>query len=224
MGKTYALMPMRSDERLAVRITTDVIKNLNPRNLLDIGCGDGIVGDHLSCNYRGLDITDASIYERRKEKASLSYIQAEKISELLNKEGPWDTILLLDVLEHTKDFTSLFREALCHSTEYVVVSIPNELFILDRLRMLLGKELNAHSLDLINQQDGFKHQYIINIKKARYILMQCASEARFSLSMELARPLRSKNRLLQPFLSLLHLIMSDDLWSMGNVFIFKKES
>ena len=106
----------------------------------------------------------------------------------------------------------------------VVVSLPNELFILDRLRMLKGQELNAHSLDRLNDPEGFKHQYIINIKKARLILNNVASKNQFRLATEVVRPLISKSRFVQPALRGLRAISHSDLWSMGSIFVFSRQS
>ena len=138
----------------------------------------------------------------------------------MQTQGPWDMVLLLDVIEHTRTFTQLFELALKKSKKNVVVSLPNELFILDRLRMLAGQELNAHSLDSLNDPEGFKHQYIINIRKAKAILNKVAERNDFELCSEVVRPLKSKNPLIQPFLWGIRKTASTQTWSMGSVFIY----
>ena len=217
-------MPQRSDARLAELIATHVLKPISPKSVLDVGCGDGIVGDLLdeSCRYRGLDIVDACIYAQRHDKKNLCYVQSDKIPEAMSLDGPWDTILLLDVIEHTRGFTTLFEQALDHATQSVIVSLPNELFLLDRLRTLFGRELNAHSLDLIRQPEGFKHQFIINIDKARLILDQVATMKGYRLTQEIQRPLIAKKPIFQPLLRLLRTTASAQLWSMGSIFVFEK--
>jgi hypothetical protein len=90
--------------------------------------------------------------------------------------------------------------------------------------MLFGKELPAHSLDLIGQPEGFKHQYIVNIDKARRILTTSAISLGFVLEQEWYRPLVSKTKLLQPILWGLRHCSSNQLWSMGSVFVFSKSS
>jgi SAM-dependent methyltransferase len=219
-------MPMRSDERLAQRIAEEVLPELRPSNILDIGCGDGIVSGYLpeSCRYQGLDINTACIYEQKHDNPHVQYIEPESIPGLIQTQGPWDTILLLDVIEHTRDFTGLFELSLKHSQRNVLVSLPNELFILDRLRMLKGQELNAHSLDRLKDPEGFKHQFIININKARSILNQVAIKNRFELTGEVVRPLVSKSTLLQPALWGLRALTRPQTWSMGSIFIFRRTS
>ena len=220
------VMPMRSDERLAQRIAEEILPQMGPGKILDIGCGDGVVSGYLpqGCSYQGLDINDACIYEQRHDNPNVQYIEPNRIPELMQSDGPWETILLLDVIEHTRDFTKLFELALQQCQRNVLVSLPNELFILDRLRMLKGQELNAHSLDRLTDPEGFKHQFIINIDKARSILRDVASDNNFELVKEVVRPLISKNRLWQPTLRGLRTITSSQLWSMGSIFVFNRQS
>ena len=220
------LMAQRSDARLAELIATRILPNYTSTTLLDIGCGDGVVSRHLpsQCDYTGLDISDACIYEQRHDNPKVRYVQADQISDLMRSEGPWDTVLLLDVIEHTRRFTPLFELALTRANQQVVVSLPNELFILDRLRMLRGHELNAHSLDLVDQPEGFKHQFIVNIDKARSLLSQRAEALGFNLTEEILRPLISKRRLAQPACWALQQLSSPQLWSMGSVFIFQRRA
>ena len=221
-GPKRTLMPQRSDARLAELIATRVLPSYPGDTLLDVGCGDGVVSRHLParCHYTGLDISDACIYEQRHDNPKVRYVQAEQIPDLMSREGPWDTVLLLDVIEHTRRFTPLFEHALTRANRQVIVSLPNELFVLDRLRMLQGHELNAHSLDLLNQPEGFKHQYIINITKARALLSEKALAAGFVLEEEVLRPLVSKRSVQQPALWAMRKLSSDQLWSMGSIFIF----
>lgn len=220
------LMPQRSDARLAELIATRVLPNYPGASLLDIGCGDGVVSKHVptNCHYTGLDINDACIYEQRHDNPKVRYVQAEQIPDLINREGPWDTVLLLDVIEHTREFTRLFELALKQTNQQVIVSLPNELFVLDRLRMLRGHELNAHSLDLVNQPEGFKHQFIVNIAKARTLLCEQARTEGFILEEEVLRPLTSKKIFQQPALWALRKLSSDQLWSMGSVFVFSRSA
>ena len=219
-------MPMRSDERLAERITEEILSCMREKSILDVGCGDGIVGDHIdsSCKYHGLDISDACIYEQRHDKSNVQYIGPNEIPDYMENNGCWDIILLLDVIEHTRQFTSLFESALKKANQEVIVSLPNELFFLDRLRMLFGRELNAHSLDRLKDPEGFKHQYIININKAALILNEAAQNHGFAMATEIRRPLISKKPMFKPALWALRHTTSAQMWSMGSIFIFKRNS
>jgi 2-polyprenyl-3-methyl-5-hydroxy-6-metoxy-1,4-benzoquinol methylase len=218
------LIPHRSDARLAELIAKRIIPGYEPSSILDVGCGDGVVSKHLnqSCRYQGLDIVDACIYEQSHDNPSVKYVQSEAIESFMTAEGPWDMILLLDVIEHTRGFTTLFDLAIKKANRHVVVSLPNELFWIDRLRMLKGHELNAHSLDLVGQPEGFKHQFLVNIAKARQLLSKHANRSGFTLKDEYLRPLTAKQPLQQPILWMLRQLGSDQAWSMGSIFVFEK--
>ena len=218
-------MPHRSDERLAELVAKRIMPRYQAATVLDIGCGDGIVGEGLppGSRYTGLDISDACIYEQRQDSKNIRYIDADSIPRVMSEEGPWDTVLLLDVIEHTRRFTPLFELAMKRANKHVIVSLPNELFVLDRLRLLFGREHNAHSLHLLDQPEGFKHQFIINMNKARSILVQCAKASGYFLAEEVQRPLVSKNKWQQPALWALRKVASEQLWSMGSIFIFCPE-
>ena len=219
------LLPHRSDARLASLIATQILPTLTGINsILDIGCGDGVVGDLIpkECNYQGIDLSNASIYRQNTEDPRITYSQPDYLKTTLQQSQKADAVLMLDVLEHTPGFTELFELSLPQAKNYVLVSLPNELFLVDRLKFILGKEHPAHSLDLIKLPVGFKHQYLINTSKARHILSEIAEKHGFTLKEEWHRPLRSKNKLFQPGLWLIRQFSSFNLWSMGSVFIFKR--
>lgn len=217
-------MRMRSNERLATRIAEDVLKRYSPTSILDIGCGDGIICESLveDFNYRGLDIIDACIYEQKHQNSKVKYVNPKSVIHEMNKEAPWQTVLLLDVLEHTNDFTGLFREALNVASEYIVVSLPNELFFLDRLRMLVGRELPAHSLDLVGLPEGFKHQFIVNMSKAEAMLTSLARAHNFELTEEILRPLNAGTKIKKIAYAFLKATTNKNVWSMGSILIYKK--
>lgn len=224
---TLQLLPHRSDARLAAIITSSVLPHLTQvKSVLDIGCGDGVVGALLPTDwgYRGIDLSNAAIYEQNDSDNRILYSSPDELDAVLASSEPADVVLMLDVLEHTRRFSDLFERSISLAKRYMIVSLPNELFILDRLRLLIGKEHPAHSLDLINLPEGFKHQYLINITKARQILTAVASRNDFKLAEEWRRPLVAKKHLAQPALWLLRHLSSAQLWSMGSVFVFERQA
>ncbi len=224
---TSQLLPHRSDARLAATITSSILPHLiQVQSVLDIGCGDGVVGTLLPAAwlYRGIDLSNAAIYEQNASDERILYSSPDQIEAVLAGSEQADVVLMLDVLEHTRRFCDLFEHAIPLARRYLIVSLPNELFLLDRLRLLAGQEHPAHSLDLIHLPEGFKHQYLINIAKARQILSGVASQRGFTLVAEWQRPLVAKNRLIQPGLWLLRQLSSAQLWSMGSVFVFERQS
>ena len=223
----HSLLCNSSDERLATLIAKNWLqKEDQVLSVLDIGCADGVVQQNLpnSCKYIGLDLSDACIYPQNKNNSNIRYVSPSELVKLLHSLEKVDAVLLFDVLEHTAEFTALFEDALSLSNRYIAVSLPNELFLADRLRMLMGKEVGANSLDLVGMPKGFKHQYIVNIAKARKLLVQKATEKGFHLKHEIFRPLQARAPIFQPLLWLLRKFSSTQLWSMGSVFIFEINS
>ncbi|MCP9830274.1 class I SAM-dependent methyltransferase [Synechococcus sp. HJ21-Hayes] len=224
---TLQLLPHRSDARLAALATQHIIGRLTQiESVIDIGCGDGVVGTLLPerCRYRGIDLSNATIYKQNQDDTRIIYSAPEELESLLSNSEPADAVLMLDVLEHTRTFSELFKLAIPLANNFLIVSLPNELFLLDRLRLLAGKEHPAHSLDLINLPEGFKHQFIINISKARHILNRIAIDHGFRLSEEWVRPLIAKNKAMQPLLWITRQISSPQVWSMGSIFVFSREA
>lgn len=222
----FEVLEQKSSERLAEIIVLNIVNKLKGiASVLDIGCGDGRAGDLLSNGvlYSGIDISSSCIYEQKTGDKRIIYCQDGRVNEIIEKQEKVDAVLLLDVLEHTRDFTGLFEKALLKASKYVVVSLPNEMFIYDRLAYLLGKELPAHSLDLLGQPEGFKHQYIINTHKAQKILVSKALKEGFELGARWERSLIPRRFYWVPIVKVLRIFYNESLWSMGTVLVFAKK-
>ena len=129
---------------------------------------------------------------------------------------------MIDVIEHTKEFTELVLSSAKKEPNYIVISLPNELIIFDRIRFLFGKELPVRSFDLIGLSYGFKHQYIVNIDKARNILVHKLQNYGFNLIFEFYRELKPKNFWFQPVMWIISRLFPSSIWYMGSIFIFEK--
>ena len=75
--------------------------------------------------------------------------QTEIYLSKINKKK-YDCVVLMDVLEHTDTFLKLFYLALKKSNKYVLVGLPNEDYIMSRLRFMFGKGLMTHGLEMIH--------------------------------------------------------------------------
>ena len=97
-------------------ITKDDIKPLNKLNILDIGCGGGLLSEPMSrlgANVTGIDIVEKNINIANAHSSesglNIKYrcITAEELS---NENKKFDVILNMEVIEHVSDL-NLFMES-----------------------------------------------------------------------------------------------------------------
>ncbi len=127
----------------------------NGAQVLDMGCGDGILGEQLirlkNCHVTGLDVSDFAL-----SRASMHGIEVRKcdvsMSQVPFKDNNFDVVILSCVLEHI----ALPEQALSEATRvvreggYVFVTIPNPLTWRIRIAFALGK---FHS-DFLHSKPG----------------------------------------------------------------------
>lgn len=121
------------------------IKQLNPRTILDIGCGEGFVDQFLiqrspHCQIRGIDISLESIQLAQKRTPKLD-IQQGNAYNLPFKDNTFDLTIATEVLEHLNNPEKAIMEARRVSKKYCLFSVPSEpLFSL--LSLLSGSHIS----------------------------------------------------------------------------------
>ena len=158
-------------------------KNKDIKSILDIGCGGGVLLNLVNKNveYLGVD-ADAGIYKKKKHRQLKYFKNAKETEKYLNKlNTKYECVVLMDVLEHTDTFLKLFQIALKRSSKYVLVGLPNEDYIMSRLRFLFGKGLMTHGLEMINTKPGHKHQWFIQFKTAYPLLVVTSKKYKFKI-------------------------------------------
>lgn len=128
------------------RMALDLIRSVNPRRVLDIGCGSGFVA--RECEKAGARVTGLDKSPPPPDAMS------EFISARLDQDecpvnlSDFDLVLLLDVIEHLNEpeqFLLKLRESYQHARGAisgpppVILSTPNVAFVTVRLNLLLGK-------------------------------------------------------------------------------------
>ncbi len=118
-------------------------------SLLDIGCGDGDLLFRLKDKYRevwGVDIAEARVARIQKKFGDKSSIHAsveDANRQLSFRDGSFDTITVIAVLEHIFDPFHLMKE--CHRLlrkgGALIVEVPNVAWLHNRIRLLMGKLL-----------------------------------------------------------------------------------
>ncbi len=90
-------------------------KILNSKNILDLGCGGGILSESLAiqgANIKAIDESEKLIKEAKK-RAKLKNLkidyQCGSIKNIYEKNLKFDIILCLEVIEHIEDFKEFLR-------------------------------------------------------------------------------------------------------------------
>ena len=137
----------RSRERAALALELLAEDGRARGRLLDVGCGPGWSLDAFTragWGGIGVDPSNVAVEEARARgldarRIDVELASAEEMRAALG--GPFDAIALLEVLEHLRDPLASLRKVkeLCRTGGRLVVSLPNEIHLAARLRILSGK-------------------------------------------------------------------------------------
>jgi hypothetical protein len=168
-----------------VRLAPHYVKHLiNPFYnqtdlMLDVGCGDGIMKYHTHLSYEGIDI-GAGIYDEVDDK-SVTYIRnTEEMLKEISLRNP-DVSLLINVLEHTYDFTSLLEAVLSSTKKAVIIALPNEENIHNIISMILGTGINNHTLREVGLHDNHRHLWFIQMGLALSVISGVCEKYNFRI-------------------------------------------
>lgn len=98
------------------------------KNLLDIGCGEGIMTTLFKADFKvGVDISANKINRARKKK-EIYYVVADA-HHLPFKEKFFETSICTETLEHLASPEMVFQEMSSVTSQYIILSIPLISFI-----------------------------------------------------------------------------------------------
>ncbi len=110
--------------------------------LLDLGCGDGRVGERLSrLGYRvtGMDVSEQALAEAAER--GITPLKGDVSSEIPVQAGNFDVVFAGEIIEHlfdTRAFLAEVRRVLKPGGK-LVLTTPNLAHLPDRFRLLLGR-------------------------------------------------------------------------------------
>ncbi len=111
------------------------------QKVLDIGCGDGLLLSALAkkgVTGFGVDVSEEGARKCREKGLDVSAVDISAGSLPL-KDDSFDTVVMLDVLEHVYAPEELLKEAVRISKKYVIISVPNFNSLPARLQVLFGQ-------------------------------------------------------------------------------------
>jgi SAM-dependent methyltransferase len=124
-----------------------LVRRTGAATLLDAGCGEGFTLAELgSSGIRGqtvgVDISPAALAWNRVQHKADGPLQVGDVQRLPFRDGSFDLVLCLEVLEHLPNSGPGLRELLRVSRQHVLVSVPHEPFFRGA-NFLRGKHLGA---------------------------------------------------------------------------------
>lgn len=118
----------------------EAVKLMPQGTALDIGCGDGLLLKLLKekgIQAEGVDISPEGV---AKCMAAGFVAKVHSVDEPLPyADGSFDTVILLDILEHVYDPEAVLADAARVARKTVIVSVPNFSSVPARMQTLLGQ-------------------------------------------------------------------------------------
>lgn len=112
------------------RTAFSLIKRVNPKRILDVGCGEGeslakIKSLHIGQHLEGVDFTDDALKIGRKVYPNLKLRKAS-IYSLPYKNDSFDLIICTEVFEHLDNPRKALESIHRVTSKYCLISVPNE--------------------------------------------------------------------------------------------------
>jgi len=82
------------------------------------------------------------------------------------KDGEFDYVVILDVLEHLENIHRAFDECVRIARREVIVSLPNMSTLIHRVHFLLRGSLKTGKYDLYGEHQGDRHRWLTTFKNA----------------------------------------------------------
>lgn len=144
VGKARASKPYESKVgfRSSHQLALDAVEDAE--RVLDLGCGEGIVGRELKkrgCRLASVDREPEQPVRAFSDEVAAVDLDDPDLREKL-PEGPYDTVLLLDILENIKrpeEFLDALRLRYGVTHPRVILTTGNVTFFLLRLALLFGQ-------------------------------------------------------------------------------------
>lgn len=109
----------------------EVLEKVEFKTVLDAGCGEGIIANFVKEKFNGIEhIEGFDIGEEVISKAQNSFpkihFKTSSIYETLYESDSFDLVVCCEVLEHLKQPDRALEEICRISSNYVLLSVPNE--------------------------------------------------------------------------------------------------
>ncbi len=108
----------------------DMLKNMNPQSILDIGCGEGFLtqivhGILPEVPIVGIDLSEDAIKAARQRCPDLKF-QVGDIGKVPFETDSFDLVICSEVLEHVTEPDKALSEICRISKQHIFLSVPHE--------------------------------------------------------------------------------------------------
>jgi len=136
--------------------------------ICEVGCGTGEILLSLSAAFPGSRLTGYEIAQHAYERASRKQTSAVQFNHgdiLQTEAGPFDVLILADVIEHVEDYISFLKRIKAFA-QYKILHIPLDLSVQSVLR----------STPILSQREGVGHIHYFYKHTALATLEDCGYE------------------------------------------------
>ena len=161
------LIYSRRTKRLTELITPLLNKS---QNILDVGCGDGIIDYYLLSKNNKIKIDGIDVLIRPN-----SYIKVKRYNgkSIPFSNKSYDTVIAIDVLHHVENFNTVLSEMVRVSSKYIIIKdhIKTGFFSALKLKMMdyVGnsyKKINLpYNYHTMEEWNNIFHRYSLKIVK-----------------------------------------------------------
>lgn len=148
---------------LAYYKVTSCLEHSGGKSLLDIACGDGLMTEMFSRYFSrvvGVDASGKHLAVARKRTDKVDFY--ESLIEDFVIEDTFDSVFMLDLLEHVVDPISVLKKAASFLNDKgtMIVHVPNALAINRRLAVLMGtlefcEELSPFDIEIAGHRRSY---------------------------------------------------------------------
>lgn len=127
--------------------------------LLDVGCGHGLFLSMVGKKGIGIDIDRDSLRMAKKRGLDVRFGPAESIDRLFGRRRKFDTVTMLDVLEHIKDDERVIKKArsILKDGGSLIIVVPQYSRLYKKRDILLSHHRRYDRKDIIGklERNGF---------------------------------------------------------------------
>lgn len=151
------------------------LENAKGKSLIDLACGDGLMTEIFSNHFDrvvGVDASSKHIEKARERCPNVTFY--ESLIETLDISEKFDSVFMLDILEHVIDPIRVLKKVsdLMNPDGVLVIHVPNANAINRRIAVLMGtltscEELSPFDLDIAGHRRAYHLSSLeSDIKKA----------------------------------------------------------